>query len=473
MKSIVAIVGRPNVGKSTLFNRLTQSRQAIVEDFPGVTRDRLYAPCDWNGRDFTLVDTGGIVLDKEGDTIEAHVTRQAELAIKEADVIVFVTDVTDGVTGSDEEVAEKLRRVNKPVLLAVNKVENLKREEEALEFWALGLPNLITVSAEHGMGTGDLLDAVVENLRRADEEHVEDETLIRVAVIGRPNAGKSSLVNAILGEERVIVSNVAGTTRDAIDVLVEKGEDRFLLIDTAGMRRRGKVEQGVERYSVMRALRAVERANVVLMVVDAEDGVTDQDQKIIGYANENGKACIVVVNKWDLVEKDEKTMDTFRNQVKTRLAFMDYAMVAFLSAKTHQRVHKLLPMIKEAAQNHARRITTGELNNLVREAYALNPPPSDKGRRLKIFFATQPHVAPPGFVFFVNDRDLVHFSYKRYLENRLRETYNFEGTPMRLYFRNKQKVELKGGERTVRVRKVLVAGERRAVRRAAIKKDTE
>jgi len=470
MKSIVAIVGRPNVGKSTLFNRLTQSRQAIVEDFPGVTRDRLYAECDWNGQYFNLVDTGGIVLDKDGDTMEAHVTRQAEVAIKEADVIIFVVDVTQGVIGADQEVAEKLRRVNKPVLLAVNKVENLKREDEAHEFWALGLENLFTVSAEHGMGTGDLLDAVVERLREP-EEHEEDESLIRVAVIGRPNVGKSSLVNAILGEERVIVSNVAGTTRDAIDVLVEKGEDRFLLVDTAGMRRRGKVEEGVERYSVMRALRAVDRANVVLMVVDAEDGVTDQDQKIVGYANENGKACIVVVNKWDLVEKDDRTMDKFKEKVKIRLAFMDYALIAFTSAKTRARVPKLLPMIKQAAENHSRRISTGEVNNLVREAYSLNPPPADKGRRLKVFFATQAATAPPTFIFFVNDKELLHFSYRRYLENRLRETYNFEGTPVRLFFRQKAKVDLT--ERKVRVRRVMTTGKTREIRKAARKRTTE
>lgn len=467
MKPIIAIVGRPNVGKSTLFNRLTQSRQAIVEDMPGVTRDRLYADADWGGRHFTLVDTGGIVITKEGDTIEAHVTKQAELAIQEADVIVFVCDVTQGVTGADEEVAERLRRVNKPVLLAVNKVENLKREEEAHEFWALGLDSLTTVSAEHGMGTGDLLDAIVENLPRPVDETDEDETLIRVAVIGRPNVGKSSLVNAVVGEDRVIVSDVAGTTRDAIDVLVERDEDRFLFIDTAGMRKRAKVEEAVERYSVMRALRAVDRAQVVLLVIDAEDGVTEQDQKIVGYANENGKACIVVVNKWDLIEKDDRTMDKFKIQVRTRLAFMDYAMIAFLSAKTGSRLPKLFPMIKQAAAAHARRISTGELNDLVRDAYAVNPPPSDKGRRLKIFFATQPHVSPPGFVFFVNDRFLVHFSYARYLENKLRETYDFEGTPIRLYFRTKQKVDL--ANRPQRIRRVLASGKTKVIRRAAIR----
>lgn len=471
MKPIVAIVGRPNVGKSTLFNRLTQSRQAIVEDQPGVTRDRLYANSDWNGRQFTLVDTGGIQLDKDGDTIDAHVTRQAELAIREADVIIFVCDVTQGVTGPDEDVALRLRKAKKPVLLCVNKVENLKREEEAHDFWRLGLDQLITVSAEHGMGTGDLLDAVVESLPGRPEEEEADEQLVRVAVIGRPNVGKSSLVNAVLGEERVIVSAVAGTTRDAIDVLVEQGDDRFLLIDTAGMRRRGKVDEGVERYSVMRALRAVDRAQVVLMVIDAVDGVTDQDQKIIGYANENGKAAVVVVNKWDLVEKDDRTMDQYRNQVKTRLAFMDYAMVAFLSAKTHSRVAKLLPVIKQAAEAHARRITTGELNDLIRDAYRSNPPPADKGRRLKIFFVTQPHVSPPGFVFFVNDRDLLHFSYKRYLENRLRETYNFAGTPIRLYFRNKSKDALP--DRPAAIRRILKAGTTKVIRRAPRKLTTE
>lgn len=471
MKPIVAIVGRPNVGKSTLFNRLTQSRQAIVEDQPGVTRDRLYADTEWNGRVLTLVDTGGIQLDKEGDTIEAHVTRQAELAIREADAIIFVVDVTDGVTAPDLDVAELLRRVQKPVIVAVNKVENLKREDLALEFWALGLEPLITVSAEHGLGTGDLLDAVVAALPDLPDAAPEEDGPIRVAVIGRPNVGKSSLVNAVLGEERVIVSDVPGTTRDAIDVLVERGEDRFLLIDTAGMRRRAKVDQPVERYSVMRALRAVERAQVVLMVIDAQDGVTEQDQRIAGYAHESGKACIVVVNKWDLIEKDDRTMAKMTEEVRERLAFMDYVMVHFVSAKTRARVHRLLPLIREAAENHARRIPTRELNDLIREAVALNPPPSDKGRRLKVLFATQPHVSPPGFVFFVNDSELVHFSYRRYLENQLRETYRFEGTPINLYFRTRAKVKL--SERPARVRRVLPGGRTQEIRRAARKRSTE
>jgi len=468
-KPIVAIVGRPNVGKSTLLNRLTQSRQAIVENIPGVTRDRLYIDTDWNGRTFTLVDTGGLVLDKTGDTIEAHVTRQAEVAIKEADVIIFVCDVTEGVTASDQEVAERLHRVKKPVILAVNKVENLKRDEEAHEFWSLGLPQLVAVSAEHGMGTGDLLDVIVNQFSKLEEQPEPEQGLIKVAVIGRPNVGKSSLVNAILGEERVIVSSVAGTTRDAIDVLVEQGEDRYLLVDTAGMRKRSKVEEkSVEKYSIMRALRAVERAQVVLMVIDAEDGVTEQDQRIVGYANENGKACIVVVNKWDLIlEKDDRTMDKYTDEVRSKLAFMSYAMIAFLSAKTHSRIHKLLPLVKQAEQAHSRRISTAELNNLVRDAYAQNPPPSDKGRRLKIYFATQPHVSPPGFVLFVNDRNLVHFSYHRYLENRLRDTYDFEGTPVRIYFRNRPKINAQ--ERATQVRRVLKTGERRVIRKEALK----
>ncbi len=471
MKPIVAIVGRPNVGKSTLFNRLTQSRRAIVEDEPGVTRDRIYADTEWNGRTLTLVDTGGIQLDKEGDTIEAHVTRQAELAIREADVIIFVVDVTTGVTPRDQEVADLLRRQRKPVIVAVNKVENLKREDEALEFWSLGLEPVITISAEHGLGTGELLDAVVAALPDLPEPEPEEDGPIRVAVIGRPNVGKSSLVNAILGEDRVIVSDVPGTTRDAIDVLVERGEDKFLLIDTAGMRRRSKVEQPVERYSVMRALRAVERAQVVLIVIDAQEGVTEQDQRIAGYAHESGKASIVVVNKWDLVEKDDRTMAVMTEAIRMRLSFMDYAMIHFVSAKTRARVHRLLPLIKEAAANHARRIPTRELNDLIREAVALNPPPADKGRRLKIFYATQPHVSPPGFVFFVNDSELVHFSYQRYLENKLRQTYAFEGTPINFYFRTRE--SLKPGERPVRVRRVLAGGETRAIRRAARKRSTE
>lgn len=470
MKAIVAIVGRPNVGKSTLFNRLTETRQAIVEDQPGVTRDRLYGETDWNGQQFTVVDTGGIQLEKNGDTIDAHVTRQAELAIKEADVIVLVVDVMTGVTVADQEVASRLRRVNKPVILAVNKVENLKREEEALEFWSLGLPSLITVSAAHGMGTGDLLDEITGAL--PDREPVEEmEGVIRTAIIGRPNAGKSSLVNALAGEERVIVSDVAGTTRDAIDVLIERDGQKYLLVDTAGMRKRAKVEEAVERYSVMRALRAVERAQVVLLVVDAEDGVTEQDQRIAGYALEQGKAMVVVVNKWDLIEKDDRTMDQFTLTVRERTAFMDWAEIIFLSAKTKSRVQKLLPTIRQVAENFQRRITTGELNSLIRDAYAINQPPSDKGRRLKIFYATQATDSPPTFIIFINDKELLHFSWERYLENRFRETYQLEGTPIRFWWRVRPKVDIR--EREVRVRRVLVTGKTAVIRKAAKKKSTE
>lgn len=470
MKAIVAIVGRPNVGKSTLFNRLTETRQAIVEDQPGVTRDRLYAEAEWNGHNFTLVDTGGIQLDKNGDTIDAHVTRQAELAIKEADVIVLVVDVSVGVTIADQEVADRLRRVNKPVILAVNKVENLKREEEALEFWSLGLPSLITVSAAHGMGTGDLLDEITAAL--PDTEPVEEmEGVIRTAIIGRPNAGKSSLVNALVGEERVIVSDVAGTTRDAIDVLIERDGQKYLLVDTAGMRKRAKVEEAVERYSVMRALRAVERAQVVLLVIDAEDGVTEQDQRIAGYALEQGKGMIVVVNKWDLIEKDDRTMDQFTLTVRERTAFMDWAQIIFLSAKTKSRVQKLLPMVKQVAENFQRRITTGELNSLIRDSYAINQPPSDKGRRLKIFYATQATDSPPTFIIFINDKELLHFSWERYLENRFRETYQLEGTPIRFWWRVRPKIDIR--EREVRVRRVLVTGKTKIIRKAAKKKSTE
>jgi GTP-binding protein len=374
------------------------------------------------------------------------------------------------VTVADQEVAARLRRVNKPVILAVNKVDNLKREEEALEFWSLGLPSLITISAAHGMGTGDLLDEITAAL--PDREPVEEmEGAIRTALIGRPNAGKSSLVNALAGEERVIVSDVAGTTRDAIDVLIERDGQKYLLVDTAGMRKRAKIEESVERYSVMRALRAVERAQVVLLVVDATEGVTEQDQRIAGYALEQGKAMIVVVNKWDLIEKDDRTMDQFKLTVRERTAFMDWAEIVFLSAKTGSRVAKLLPVIKQVAENFQRRIPTGELNNLIRDAYAVNQPPSDKGRRLKLFYATQATDSPPTFIIFINDQELLHFSWERYLENRFRETYNFEGTPIRFWWRVRPKINLR--EREVGVKRVLGTGKMRIIRKAAKKKSTE
>lgn len=470
MKPIVAIVGRPNVGKSTLFNRLGQARLAIIEDQPGVTRDRLYMDAEWNGREFSLVDTGGIQIDREGNTIESHVTKQAAVAIREADVVVFVVDGRQGVTPDDREVADKLRRTKKPVLLAVNKVENLKQQEDAYEWYELGMDDPITISALHGLGTGDLLDAIVDRLPEGQPKEELDESVYRVAVIGRPNVGKSSLVNVLLGEERVIVSEVAGTTRDAIDVLIERDGARFVFVDTAGMRRRSKVDEGVERYSVLRALRAVDRADVVLLVIDALDGVTDQDQKIAGYANENGKACVVVVNKWDLVEKDEKTMDRFTDTVRARLSFMDYFLTVFISAKTGQRVTRIFPLVKEAAVSFNKRISTGTLNDLVREAVLLNPPPTDKGRRLKIYYATQVTTRPPTFVLFVNDPELAHFSYRRYMENKLRETFGFAGTPVRLYFRQREKVALT--ERPGAIRRLVGQGLRKVVRKAPRRRST-
>lgn len=436
MKPIVAVVGRPNVGKSTLFNRLVQKRIAIIEDIPGITRDRIYADAEWSGREFTLVDTGGIQEGEEG-TIEYQVRRQAEIAMREADLILFVVDARDGLTSTDREVADLLRRVGKSTLLVANKADNLRLGEQSFDFFELGLGQPLAISSIHGMGTGDLLDEIIDRLP-VSEEKGEEEDLIKVAVIGRPNVGKSSLVNSILGEERLVVSDVAGTTRDAIDVLVRSEDDKYLFIDTAGMRRRGKIDKPVEKYSVIRALRAVDRSDVVLMLIDSTDGVTEQDQKIAGYANEAGKACVIVVNKWDLIEKDDKTMQRFTEEVRRELIFLDYAPVAFVSAKTRSRVHRLIPLIKQVAASRARRIPTGALNDLISETVALTPPPADKGKRLKILYVTQPSAKPPLFVFFVNEPELVHFSYRRHLENKIREAYGFEGTPIRLVMRRRE-----------------------------------
>lgn len=435
-KPIVAIVGRPNVGKSTLFNRLAGQRMAIVEDQPGVTRDRLYIDAEWLNHNFTIVDTGGIEPDPQ-DEILAAMRRQAELAIDEADVILFVVDAKQGMTTDDQEVSKMLRTTNKPVVLAVNKVDNRDMEASLYEFYGLGLGEPLGLSAIHGLGTGDLLDEVVKNFP-ADAEEDYDEDVIKVAIIGRPNVGKSSLTNALLGQERMIVSDVAGTTRDAIDSLLNLSDGtRMVIIDTAGMRRKAKIDLPVERYSVIRALRAVDRSDVVLMVLDATQGVTEQDKKIVGYAHDNGKANIIVVNKWDLVEKDDKTVNKFTNDIRNELAFLQYAPVIFISAKTKQRVHRLGDLVKYVAEQHSMRIATGVLNSLVEEATMINPPPSDKGRRLKIFYATQPSVKPPTFVFFVNHAELMHFSYLRYLENKLRESFGFEGTPLRLVVRER------------------------------------
>ncbi|MDT3426835.1 GTP-binding protein [Paenibacillus forsythiae] len=434
-RPVVAIVGRPNVGKSTIFNRLIGDRLAIVEDKPGITRDRIYGVSEWNGKAFSVIDTGGIEIDGE-DTILKSIRVQAELAIEEADLIVFMCEAKSGLTNADEEVAQLLFRSGKPVVLAINKVDNMKRAEDIYEFYSLGFGDPIGISGSHGTGIGDLLDEVTERLPEPlDEEY--DEDVIRVALIGRPNVGKSSLVNAILGEERVIVSDVAGTTRDAIDTPFERDGQRYVLIDTAGMRKRGKVYETTEKYSVMRAMRAIERADVVLVVINGEEGIIDQDKHIAGYAHDAGKASMFVVNKWDAVEKDDKTMQHFENKIRDHFLFMTYAPVVFLSALTKQRLHKLLPVVQHVAQQHSLRIATHLLNDVVSDAVAINPPPTDKGRRLRINYVTQVAVKPPTIVVFVNDPSLMHFSYERYLENKIRGAFDFEGTPIRIFTRRK------------------------------------
>ncbi|MBP2110878.1 ribosome biogenesis GTPase Der [Paenibacillus silagei] len=438
-RPVVAIVGRPNVGKSTIFNRLIGDRLAIVEDKPGITRDRIYGVSDWNGKSFSVIDTGGIEIDGE-DAILKSIRVQAELAIEEADVIIFMCEAKSGLTSSDEEVAQILFRSGKPIVLAINKVDNMKRTEDIYEFYTLGIGDPIGISGSHGTGIGDLLDAVVERLPdKVDEEY--DEDVIRVALIGRPNVGKSSLVNAILGEERVIVSDVAGTTRDAIDTPFERDGQRYVLIDTAGMRKRGKVYENTEKYSVMRAMKAIERADVVLVVINGEEGIIDQDKHIAGYAHDAGKASVFVVNKWDAIEKDDKTMQNFERNIRDHFLFMSYAPVVFLSALTKQRLQKLLPVVQHVAQQHALRITTHLVNDVVSDAVAINPPPTDKGRRLRINYVTQVATKPPTIVVFVNDPSLMHFSYERYLENKLRAAFNFEGTPIRLFTRRKSENE--------------------------------
>ncbi|SEN24466.1 ribosome biogenesis GTPase Der [Paenibacillus sp. OV219] len=434
-KPIIAIVGRPNVGKSTIFNRVIGDRLAIVEDKPGVTRDRLYGSGEWNGRVFSIVDTGGIEIDGE-DEIMKSVRMQAELAIEEADVIIFMVDAKAGLTHADDEVAQMLLRSRKPIVVAVNKVDNLNRRDDIYEFYNLGFGDPVAISGAHGIGIGDLLDAAVEKLPEEVEDEYDDD-VIRVALIGRPNVGKSSLVNALLGEERVIVSNVAGTTRDAIDTPFERDGQKYVLIDTAGMRKRGKVYESTEKYSVMRALKAIERADVALVLISGEEGIIEQDKHIAGYAHEAGKAAIFVVNKWDVVEKDDKTMQNFEKTIRDHFLFMTYAPVVFLSAKTKQRLHKLLPVVQHVSEQHALRIPTHVLNDVVSDAIAINPPPSDKGRRLRINYATQVAVKPPTIVLFANDPDMMHFSYERYLENKIRAAFQFEGTPVRIFTRKK------------------------------------
>jgi GTPase len=438
-KPIVAIVGRPNVGKSTLFNRIANKRVSIVEDIPGVTRDRIYMDAEWLNHEFTMIDTGGIEL-VNADKIYTSMRQQAQLAMDEADVILFVVDGKTGLTSSDEEVAGLLRNARKPVLLAVNKVDKPKDNTDIYEFYNLGLGEPIPISAANLFNLGDLLDKVVEALPK-DNAVEEEADVIKVAIIGRPNVGKSSLVNSLLGEERVIVSDIPGTTRDAIDTYYRKDDLRLILIDTAGMRRKAKIDLPVERYSVIRSLRAVDRADVVLMLIDALDGVTEQDKKIAGYAHEAGKAVVIVVNKWDLMEKDSKTTLRYTEAIRSELAFMQYAPVAFISALTKQRVPRVVELVKFAAEQHAMRIATSVLNQVVEDAVAINPPPSDRGQRLKIYFATQASVKPPTFVFFVNNSETMHFSYLRYLENKLREAFGFEGTPLKLVVRGRKEEE--------------------------------
>lgn len=436
-KPVVAIVGRPNVGKSTLFNRIAGGLVAIVENMPGVTRDRLYRDAEWLGRKFALIDTGGIEFKDEGTSIASQMRRQAEIAMEEADVIIFVVDAQISPTPDDDMIARTLRRSGKPVLLAANKVEDFKKIEGQLyDFLSFGLGEPIPVSAVHGMNTGDLLDQVIASLPEDDEEEY-DPDVVRIAVIGRPNVGKSSLVNTLLGKERVIVSNVPGTTRDAIDTPFEHEGRHYILIDTAGMRRKARIEELTEQYSVVRSLRAVDRSDAILMLIDAVDGVTEQDKKIAGYAEEAGKAIILVVNKWDLIEKDEKTINKFEKSIREELGFLQYAPTMFISAKTGQRVNKILDLVDFVVEQNSTRVTTATLNTLLREWVHLNPPPTDKGRRLKIRYLTQVGVKPPTFVFFVNDPELMHFSYKRYLENQMRKHFGFEGTPLRIVIRQK------------------------------------
>ena len=433
-KPVIAIVGRPNVGKSMLFNKLIGQRISIVEDTPGVTRERIYGESDWNGRKFTLIDTGGIEP-RTDSQILSFMREQAEIAIDHADVIVFLTDVKTGVTASDQEVANMLLRSGKPVVLAVNKVDQ-GMSPDVYEFYNLGLGDPIAVSAVHGHGTGDLLDECVKYFPPETEEEEEDDA-IQVAIIGKPNVGKSSLTNKILGQQRTIVSDVAGTTRDAIDSRFENDKGKYVFIDTAGMRKKSRVDEAIEKYSVLRAQMAIERSDVCLILIDATEGVTEQDTKVAGLAHEAGKACIIVVNKWDLVEKDGKTMDKMRQDIRRDLAYMTYAPILFISAMTGQRVDRLFELINYVNDQAATRITTGMLNNVLEDAQTRVQPPTDKGRRLKIYYVTQTGVKPPHFVFFCNDARLFHFSYQRYLENQLRSTFGLEGTPIKITIRQK------------------------------------
>ena len=435
-RPVVTIVGRPNVGKSTLFNKIVGHRISIVEDTPGVTRDRIYAEGEWLNNYFTLIDTGGIEPDST-DIILSQMRRQAELAIETGDVILFVVDGKAGLTGTDREIAEMLRKSRKKILLVCNKIDTPNTPDDIYEFYELGLGEPIVISSGQALGLGDLLDEVIANF--PDESDTDyDEDVIKVAIIGKPNVGKSSLINNILGENRVIVSDIAGTTRDAIDTPFNIGEDKYVLIDTAGLRRQRSVDENIERYSVIRTLTAIERADICVIMIDAVEGITEQDAKIAGYAHNSGKASVILVNKWDAIEKEDKTYLKFEKDVRDVLSFMTYAPMLFVSAKTGQRVHKLFGMVKLVSNNHSMRIKTGVLNDIINEAVMMNQPPSDKGRRLKIYYGTQVASKPPKFVIFINDKELTHFSYTRYLENQIRNSFGFEGTPLQFEYSEKK-----------------------------------
>lgn len=435
-KPIVAFVGRPNVGKSTLFNKIAGKRISIVEDTPGVTRDRVYAEGEWLNNKFTMIDTGGIEPESS-DIIVAQMRRQAQIAIETADVIVFIVDGKEGLTAADYEVAHMLRKSKKPIVLVVNKIDSLKEEDNAYEFYNLGIGDPVTISASQALGLGDMLDIVVGEFKNIPEEDEEEEN-IKIALVGKPNVGKSSLINKLVGEERAIVSNIPGTTRDAIDSTIETEFGKFTLIDTAGLRRKSRIKEEIERYSVVRTLAAIERSYVCILMIDAEEGVTDQDEKIIGYAHELNKAIMVVVNKWDVIEKDDKTLDRYKRDLQMNLNFLSYAPYLFISAKTGQRTHKVLELAKECYDNYKKRISTGILNDVISKAVLMKEPPIVALKRLKIYYVTQIGTEPPTFVFFVNDKNTIHFSYQRYLENQLRSSFDFKGTGIKLEFRERK-----------------------------------